>query len=149
MHYLRLALTGLLLLVLASACGSAPGEAPAAAHQASRVITLVATEWSFQPSHIELEAGQPVTLELVNRGAIQHDVLLEEVHAEVLGAADEHRAGPHGVGEGVHLHAGPGQTARVSFVPEESGTYTFYCTLPGHKDAGMVGTVTIEGEHAH
>jgi len=38
---------------------------------------------------------------------------------------------------------GPGGTSTVS-ASLKPGTYTFYCTVPGHREAGMVGTLTVK-----
>jgi uncharacterized cupredoxin-like copper-binding protein len=43
----------------------------------------------------------------------------------------------------LHVAAEPGATGHMTFTPTKSGTYEFYCTVPGHKDAGMVGTMTV------
>jgi uncharacterized cupredoxin-like copper-binding protein len=40
-------------------------------------------------------------------------------------------------------HVQPGQTATVSFTPTVAGTYEYYCDVPGHKDAAMKGTLTV------
>ena len=37
----------------------------------------------------------------------------------------------------------PGTTATVLFTPTQIGEYEFECTIPGHKEAGMVGRVTV------
>lgn len=38
---------------------------------------------------------------------------------------------------------GPGGTSTVS-ASLKPGTYTFYCTVPGHREAGMSGTLTVK-----
>jgi uncharacterized cupredoxin-like copper-binding protein len=40
-------------------------------------------------------------------------------------------------------HVQPGQTATVSFTSTAAGTYEYYCDVPGHKDAAMKGTLTV------
>ena len=36
----------------------------------------------------------------------------------------------------------PGSTSTVTATLKK-GTYTYYCPVPGHKQAGMVGTLTV------
>jgi nitrite reductase (NO-forming) len=37
----------------------------------------------------------------------------------------------------------PKTTGDVTFTPTTAGTYVFYCDTPGHKAAGMTGTIVI------
>ena len=37
----------------------------------------------------------------------------------------------------------PGETQEI-VVNAPAGTYEYYCNVPGHKQAGMVGTLTVE-----
>nr|WP_227456656.1 plastocyanin/azurin family copper-binding protein [Geobacillus sp. C56-T3] len=37
----------------------------------------------------------------------------------------------------------PGKTAEVTFIPIERGVFRFYCTVPGHKESGMVGFAKV------
>jgi plastocyanin len=56
---------------------------------------------------------------------------------------------PHGIaveGKGVDKDGptvGPGKTARLA-VSLKPGTYEFYCPVPGHKQAGMKGTLVVQ-----
>ena len=67
-----------------------------------------------------------VTVELVNESSTPHDVTIE---------------GPDGdVGQTETIS---GSTTSTS-VELEPGDYTFYCSVPGHRDAGMEGTLTVD-----
>lgn len=59
------------------------------------------------------------------------------------GDSVNHGLGIEGVADGVELVAcEPGGAATTS-VDLGAGEYTFFCTVPGHRDAGMVGTLTV------
>ena len=114
-------------------------------------ITLNAVEgrpWHFEPSILEFAVGQRVKLTLVNGGRVEHDVEIAGVPAEdieILGGAENHER----LGRGHHLegvvaaHAEPGTTTTVLFTPTQTGEYEFECTIPGHREAGMVGKVIV------
>ncbi len=92
-----------------------------------REIVIIATEFAYEPSTITLEEGETVNITLINEGQVEH-------------AAD--------FGDlGLHLHTQPGAKDSGSLVAEEAGEYEIICTVAGHEDAGMVGSVDVE--HAH
>ena len=41
------------------------------------------------------------------------------------------------------MHAKAGKTAMGGLRIDEAGTYKFWCTVAGHKKAGMTGTFTV------
>ena len=43
----------------------------------------------------------------------------------------------------LHVAAGAGGKGTLTFTPSKPGTYEFYCTVAGHKEAGMVGILTV------
>ena len=86
-------------------------------------VTLIATEWAFTPETVTVKLGEPVTVILVNEGIVEHDVEFEEF--------------------GLHLHAAPGETLAGSFIADREGTFEFACEIPGHRSAGMVGTLVV------
>ena len=115
-------------------------------------ITLNAVEgrhWRFEPGVIEAHVGQRVKLTLVNEGHVEHDVEIPEVPAadiEVAGGAGPHErlGGGHHGEDVIAAHAEPGTTATVTFTLTEAGEYDFSCTIPGHKEAGMVGKLVVK-----
>jgi nitrite reductase (NO-forming) len=84
-------------------------------------IALEAAISGFTPSDLEATEGA-VTLEITNPDAFDHDFTIDEL--------DVKTALPAGETTKVTFQAGP-------------GTYTFYCSIPGHREAGMEGTLTV------
>jgi plastocyanin len=72
------------------------------------------------------KAGQ-VSVEFNNPQELQHNVAIEDSSGKVLGETE--------------LVAGGSATTTVNLKP---GTYTFFCTVPGHREAGMEGTLTVK-----
>ncbi len=118
MHVRHIALALSAAFVLA-ACGGedAPADQPAA-----DAVTIEAADLFFEPDAVTITAGG-AEVTLVNVGAVEHDLLVE--------------------GEAVDpIHVDPGETA-TGTIDLAAGTYTFYCDIPGHREAGMEGTLTV------
>ncbi|MDA0302102.1 MAG: plastocyanin/azurin family copper-binding protein [Chloroflexi bacterium] len=43
----------------------------------------------------------------------------------------------------MHVAAEAGRVAEIEFTPTQAGTYVFYCTVPGHREAGMEGKLIV------
>lgn len=72
------------------------------------------------------KAGK-VTVEFKNPQALTHDVAFENASGEEVGATE--------------LIADGSDTTTVDLKP---GTYVYFCTVPGHREAGMEGTLTVK-----
>ena len=72
------------------------------------------------------QAGK-VTIEFDNSQAIPHDVAIEDSSGADVGKTD--------------IITESTTSATVNLKP---GEYTFYCSVPGHREAGMEGTLTVE-----
>jgi uncharacterized cupredoxin-like copper-binding protein len=98
-----------------------------AACTGGNAATVTLSEFAIKPKGVQLKAGQPATLTLVNGGKIEHNLKLDPAVTdtplpEVLK---------------------PGERATVTFTPKANGTFQYACTIPGHAPAGMTGTVTV------
>lgn len=83
-------------------------------------------ELAYTTDSATAEAGK-VTIDFDNPQALTHDVAIEDAAGEDVGKTD--------------LIAEDATSATVDLKP---GTYTFYCTVPGHREAGMEGTLTVK-----
>jgi uncharacterized cupredoxin-like copper-binding protein len=132
------------LLVLAG-CGGAQNQTAGASD-----VTIAATEFAFAPAVVNARVGQPITIVFQNDGAVEHDWSIAglpatDVHASSEGQSDGHGEGGHG-GEmpEVHVAAMSGEHGSLTFTPTKAGRYEFTCTVAGHKEAGMKGTLIVE-----
>lgn len=90
------------------------------------ISTPSGSDLAFDQKDASAKSGS-VTINFDNKQPLQHDVAVADSSGKVLGQTDL-------VSQGT-------STATVDLQP---GTYTFYCTVPGHRDAGMEGTLTVK-----
>lgn len=100
---------------------------PAAEERGGKALRLSADpggELSFDGPSLEARAG-PVTLVMDNPSSVPHNVSIEGR------GVDE---------EGETVGQGGRSTVRAELWP---GEYDFYCSVPGHREGGMEGTLTV------
>jgi uncharacterized cupredoxin-like copper-binding protein len=115
---------------------------PASARaQVPVIVRVQMQEFTFQPATIRLTAGRPVRLVLMNQGQIAHQFETTYLHAlPVRVVGDALSADAPGL-DVVRLN--PGGTGRVEFLPRRRGRFVFACTIEGHKEAGMLGSLEV------
>ena len=115
-----------LAAVLLGACGGGGGGASSGDEGQGRPadITVVAKEFRFDPGEFSIDAGKPVVVAVQNIGSIPHDLTVKPA--------------------GFKLTVANGRTGQKTLTVEKPGTYEFSCSLPGHKSAGMHGTLTVK-----
>jgi len=84
------------------------------------------TDLAFTTTEADATAGK-VTVNFTNVQAIPHDVDIEDEAGESVGKTD--------------LISEDSASTEVDLKP---GTYTFFCSVPGHREAGMEGTLTVK-----
>jgi plastocyanin len=93
---------------------------------AAPFFQLTAREWRYDPKEVVTSSGDLVFY-VTNGGLIEHNFVLEDLtntkRAEI-------------------PYMEPGETFKVTMTLPP-GTYTIYCSLPGHRDAGMVATLRL------
>lgn len=98
-------------------------EAPAA--KDITIEALVTLKW--EPADLTAEAGQPVNITMTSDGALEHNfVWADQPDTDFL-----------------HTNIGETEDGPASRTFDTAGSYEFYCTIPGHREAGMVGELTV------
>ena len=132
----------LVLMFLLMGCAGA-GVSQAAATE----ITVDATDFAYNPVSVTVPAGQPVTLTLKNTGAVEHDFVVDKINVTDVEASDTGPAAHHQMGDApeydLHFFARAGDTAVLNFTALEPGTYEVFCSIEGHKEAGMIGQLIV------
>ena len=122
---------------------SRAGE-PAKAAQATRTVDLEMSEFRFSPERIEVKAGETVLFRVRNVGKIPHELMFGDA-AELKEHAEEMRKQPamahHGSG-GLTLEAV--KAGEMAWKFTNAGEFQYGCLIPGHFEAGMVGTVVVK-----
>jgi Cu+-exporting ATPase len=88
-------------------------------------LAVTAKDVRFQPADVRVKADEFAVITFTNADPVFHDWSVEGL-------------------ENVDVPARPGQTAKLRFRVEEPGTYRIICTVPGHSEAGMTGTLVVE-----
>ena len=81
---------------------------------------------AFDQTGVTVASGL-VSVNFDNPASISHDVVIEDKSGAEIAKTDQ---------------VSEGQVSTSA--PLKSGTYTFYCSVDGHRDAGMEGTLTVE-----
>jgi uncharacterized cupredoxin-like copper-binding protein len=103
-----------------------------------------AGDLKFMPSHLQFEAGKRYQLTLNNPSALKHYFTAKDFADAIWSQKVD--AGQVEIKGAIHeLELRPGTTADWVFIPARAGTYELRCTIPGHAEAGMVGTITVAG----
>lgn len=127
----------LVLGLLAAGCGgggNGNGGSDTGGGTGGEIVVEAKSGFAFSPNQISAKVGQPVTIVLKNTDTMAHDLTIDNIKVTV--------DGQEATGVKTDLVQGGGE-ARITFTPQEEGTYEFYCSVSGHKAAGMVGTLVV------
>jgi plastocyanin len=107
----------------AGATPAAGGEEQAAGQGAGEAFEVESYDIYFEPDELSIPADTDVTVQLPNLGAAQHNFSIDEL--------------------GISVDIAPGATEET-VINAPAGEYEYYCNVPGHKEAGMEGTLTVQ-----
>ncbi|HXB14290.1 MAG TPA: plastocyanin/azurin family copper-binding protein [Solirubrobacteraceae bacterium] len=103
----------------------APPSSPAAKAAKLALAADPGGQLAYSTTQLSAKAGT-VTIEMTNMSPVEHNVTVEEGNKKVLGATP--------------TFAGGKRSLTLKLAP---GTYTFFCSVPGHRQAGMEGKLVV------
>jgi plastocyanin len=89
----------------------------------SLTLRLRMIDFAFRPSVIAAPPGVPLNLELINSGEVAHTLVIPVL--------------------GVRTMLMPGERRIIDVGGVEPGTYEFFCAMPAHREAGMIGRLVV------
>ncbi len=131
LHRLRAPIVAVLLFASAgvlAACGGGVAEGKIAGRAGgeptsdARILEVEARNFAFDPDTLRAGVGEELALALHSVDS-PHDFAID------------------GLGRVVDVAGDETVTQRLRI--DETGKFTFYCTVPGHRAGGMEGTITI------
>ncbi|HEX6228192.1 MAG TPA: plastocyanin/azurin family copper-binding protein [Solirubrobacterales bacterium] len=112
-----------------AAAGGAEAEGEGGAAEAASTLEFEADpggQLAYTTDEATAKAGQ-VEIKFNNPASVPHDVAIESADGEQVGKTE------------IITDSETSTTVEL-----KAGEYTFYCTVPGHREAGMEGTLTVE-----
>jgi uncharacterized cupredoxin-like copper-binding protein len=127
--------------------GFSAGE-PGDPKELSRIIQVSMEERDgkmlYVPAQVEIREGETIKFVIYNSGELDHEFVLASTeenleHAEMMMKNPEMRhADPNAT------RVAPKQTSEIVWKFTTPGQFEFACLIPGHRDAGMIGTVDVK-----
>ncbi len=93
--------------------------------QASKQITVMATEFAFNPSTLSVKKGDTVAITFKNNGQFPHNLTIPDLSLATKTVS-------------------PGEVDTITFTFDKTGSFSFMCTIDSHADKGMKGTITVQ-----
>lgn len=121
-----------------------PFGQPGLTKNVTRTIAVGLTDaMRFSPAAVTVKRGETVRLHITNTGKIPHEFVLGtkediDAHAEMM------RQMPGMVHtDASSVRVAPGKSADIIWQFSAAGKFVFACLIPGHREAGMQGAVTV------
>jgi uncharacterized cupredoxin-like copper-binding protein len=155
--------TSIAVVLLAGAAVAAPGHKPGEGHsnadetaygkpgdpkKPARIVQIVFREEDgkmlFLPDRLKFRKGEQVRFQLRNNGAVDHEFVVGTVE-ENLKHMKEMEKNPDMEHDDPNVkRLKPKATGEILWQFTKSGTFDFSCLIPGHRQAGMFGTIVVE-----
>jgi uncharacterized cupredoxin-like copper-binding protein len=114
----------------------------------ARIIQVTMNEGDgkmmYVPDRLEIKRGEQVKFVLRNNGALDHEFILAST-AENVKHAEEMKKNPEMEHDDPNAkRLPPKKTTEIVWKFSKAGQFEFGCLIPGHREAGMTGTVIVK-----
>ena len=106
----------------------------------SKTIQVKLSDFAITPNQFTVSTDTEVAISVTNNGIVEHDFNIMKFGVDIGEKFDDEDRG-NIIWE---LEVQPGEAETKTFtVPEQSGIYQVVCAMPGHLQAGMLGTLEV------
>ena len=121
-----------------------PGEA----NKPARIVQVTMGEadgkMTFTPNKIEVKKGEQIKFMLRNNGELDHEFILATT-AENLKHAESMKKNPDMEHDDPNARRlAPSKTGDLVWRFSKAGEFEYACLIPGHREAGLIGTVVVK-----
>ncbi|MCP8940381.1 cupredoxin family protein [Alsobacter sp. SYSU M60028] len=122
--------------------------APGDPRKPARVVTITMKEgdsrMEFAPNRLEIRKGEQVRFKLVNAGQLDHELVIGTLEGNMK-HAEEMKKNPDMEHDDPNAkRLAPGATGEIVWRFTRAGSFDFSCLIPGHREAGMAGTLIVK-----
>jgi uncharacterized cupredoxin-like copper-binding protein len=107
-------------------------------------VTVKLSEHKFTPSTLTFKTGIPYKLQIKNVGSMKHYFVSEDFFKTIATRKIQSSDGEMKAPYFTAIEIFPGREVDLYFVPVKKGRYSLVCTVPGHAELGMAGTIIVE-----
>ena len=110
---------------------------------ASTSLNVNMTDFVFNPNNFTVPAGEEITIEATNNGAVEHELVIFNFGTDAGDKFDDEDE------DNIYweVEVEPGESTTVTFTaPSQPGEYFVSCGIAGHLEAGMVGKLIVVTE---
>lgn len=120
----------------------------ACAGGASTSLQVTTSDFEFSPNSWTVPAGEEISIDITNEGAVLHEWVLMQPGVEIESEADLPETEEELLADFVYVEdeVEAGDTKTLTFTAPAAGTYQVICAIETHFDAGMEGTLTVVDE---
>jgi len=98
----------------------------------------------FIPDKIEIRRGEQVKFQLRNNGELDHELVLATLEENLKHGAQMQKNPDMEHDDPNAKRLAPKKTGEIVWAFTKAGQFDFSCLIPGHREAGMTGTIIVK-----
>ena len=97
----------------------------------------------FAPNDLTIRRGEQVRFIVENKGALDHELVIDTLRGNLQHAIEMQKNPDMQHDDPNAIRLAPTARGEILWRFTEAGTFDFSCLIPGHREAGMYGTVRV------
>lgn len=121
-----------------------PGDTKKPARDIAIKMSEADGKMIFSPNNIEIKKGEQIRFRIENEGIVDHEIVLATLQDNLKHAKEMEKNPEMEHDDPNAKRLAPGNKGEIVWKFTKAGTFDFSCLIPGHRDAGMFGTVLVK-----